>query len=179
MEQKIKRLKVSSKVVAILMKIGYISMIVAMCICGSSLVFMAATGGKTSIVTTEGTKIGIASNMKLSTGEFVGMFTELFVISAFLFVIFLLAYRMFKEISVTGDPFTTKYVKTIRTIGILVVVTYFAVSFTESIVSLVAGTKSVINYAEAPGIGAGAFIFFFSFIIDYGCGLKEQKSDEE
>ena len=186
MEQRIKSLKTSSKVIAVIMKIGYIAMIVAMCICAASLIFMAATGGKTSIVTAGGTTIGIAGDLSLSTSiagdsvrstvEFIAMFTEYFVMSALLFVIFLLAQRMFGELSVTGDPFIEKYGNTVRAIGILVAAMTFAIGITEAVVSSVTATQIAGTYAEAPGIGVGAIIFCLSYIIDYGCGLKEQRS---
>lgn len=185
MEQKTKALKTASKVIAVLMKIGYIAMIVAMCICAASLIFMAATGGKTSIVTAGGTTIGIAGDLTLSasiasdatrsTAELIAMFSEYFVMSALLFVIFLLAQRMFGQISVTGDPFTAKYGKTVRAIGILVAAMTFALGITEAIVSSVAAAQIAGTYAEAPGIGVGAILFCLSYIIDYGCGLKEQR----
>lgn len=186
MEHRTNALKTSSKVIAIFMKIGYIAMIVAMCICVASFIFMAVTGGKTSIVTDGGTTIGIASDLPISTAaagettrataELVAMFSEYFVMSALLCVIFLLAQRMFGEISATGDPFTAKYVKTVRVIGILVVAMTFAVGLTEVVVSAVTATQIAGSYAEAPGIGVGAIIFCLSYIIDYGCGLKEQRS---
>ena len=177
MEQKIKALKISSKVIAVMMKIGYIAMIVAMCICMVSLIFMAATGGKTAI-NIGGTTIGIAGNFTFSTAELIAMFSEYFVMSAFLFVIFLLAQRMFGEISVTGDPFTAKYVRAVRTIGILAVVMTFAVGITETVISLATAAQIAGTYAEAPGIGVGAILFCLSYIIDYGCGLKGQRSAE-
>lgn len=185
MEQKTNALKTASKVIAIIMKIGYIAMIVAMCICVGSLIFMAVTGGKTSIVTSGGTTIGIGSDLTLSasdagdtansTSAFVGMFSVYLVMSALLFIIFLLAQRMFGEISATGDPFTVKYVKTVRAIGILVVGMTFALGITEAIASSVAATQIAGIYSEAPGIVVGAIIFCLSYIIDYGCGLKEQR----
>lgn len=186
MEQKTNALKTSSKVIAIMMKIGYIAMIVAMCVCVGSLIFMAATGGKTSIVTSGGTTIGVTSNLTLSTShasdatrstaEHIAMFSEYFVMSALLFVIFLLAQRMFCEISATGDPFTEKYVKTVRAIGILVAATTLIIGITEAIVSSAAAIKITGTYAEAPGIGVGAIIFCLSYIIDYGRGLKERQT---
>lgn len=188
MEQKTNALRTSSKVMTVIMKIGYIAMIVAMCICAASLIFMAVTGGKTSIVTAGGTIIGItsdlivstsaASNPELPTAELIIMFSEFFVMSALLFVIFLLAQRMFGEINVTGDPFVEKYAKVVRAIGILVVAMTFAIGITESVVSLATATQNAGTYAEAPGIAFGAIIFCLSYIIDYGCGLKEQRSAE-
>lgn len=178
MEQKSNALKTSSKVIAVIMKIGYIAMIVAMCVCAASLIFMAVTGGQTSIVTAGGTTIGIADGTSATPTEFVAVFAEYLVISALLFAIFLLAQRMFGEISVTGEPFTAKYVKTVRAIGILVAAMTFAVGIMETIVSAFASTGNVEAYTEAPAIVFGAVIFCLSYIIDYGCGLKEQCTAE-
>lgn len=188
MEQKTNALKTSSKVIAIIMKIGYIAMIVAMCICVASLIFMAVTGGRTSIVTSGGTTIGITNDIALSASaendparsaaELIAMFSEYFVMSALLFVIFLLAQQMFSEISVTGDPFMAKYVKIVRAIGILVATISFAIGITEVIISSVTATQIVKTYTEAPGIGVGVILFCLSYIISYGCGLKEQHSNE-
>lgn len=179
MEQKKVALKTSSKIIAVIMKIGYIAMIVAMCICAASLIFMAVTGGQTSIVTPGGTTIGIADGVSVTPAEFVAVFAEYLVMSALLFVIFLLAQRMFGEISVTGDPFTEKYVKTVRVIGILVAAMTFAVGITEAIVSSLAATQDVKANTEVPGIVFGAVIFCLSYFIDYGCGLKKQRISEQ
>jgi hypothetical protein len=178
MEHKTNALKTASKVIAVIMKIGYIAMIVAMCVCAVSLIFMAVTGGHTSIVTSGGTTIGVSDGTLSTPSELIAMFVEYFVISALLFVIFLLAQRMFGEISTTGDPFLAKHVKTIRAIGILVAAMTIVVGVTESIVSAFTATEGIEAYTEAPGIVFGAVIFCLSYIIDYGYGLREQQSAE-
>ncbi|MDD3919628.1 MAG: hypothetical protein PHO41_00415 [Eubacteriales bacterium] len=178
MEQKTNALKTSSKVIAVIMKIGYIAMIVAMCICAASLIFMAVTGGQTSIDTAGGMTIGVADGVSTTPAELIAMFAEYLVISALLFVIFLLAQRMFGEISVTGDPFVEKYAKSVRVIGILVAAMTFVVGIMDTIVSSFVATAGIEAYTEAPGIVFGAVIFCLSYIIDYGCGLKEQSASK-
>lgn len=175
MEEKTNALKTSGKVISIIMKIGYIVTIITMCASAAVLIFMAVTGGKTSITTSGGTKIAIADELSTTPEDLVIFCAELLVISIFLFVIFLLIYRMFHEISMTGDPFTEKYVQTIRIIGVLVammttvtgIISVTATSFTID--------GNVGKYTEAPGIAVGIIIFCFSYIIDYGCALKSSK----
>ncbi len=179
MEQKTNALKTSSKVIAVIMKIGYIAMIVAMCVCAASLIFIAATGGQTSIITSGGTTIGVADGVSATPAELIAVFAQYLVMSALLFVIFLLAQRMFGRISETGDPFTEQYVRTIRVIGILVAAMTFAVGIMEAIVTSFAATQNVKTYTEAPGIVFGAVIFCLSYIIDYGCGLKKQRGSDK
>lgn len=178
MEQKTNALKASSRVISIIMKIGYTVMIVALCITAVTLLFLTISGGKTSFALANGTNVIIADGLPASMGSLTVFFTQLVVMSAFLFAIFFLTYRMFHEISMTGDPFITKYVKTVRVIGILVASMTIAVGFAETIMVLVAGEKSIEMITETPGIVVGVIIFCLSYIIDYGCTMKEKSETD-
>src|SRR5574344_1887581 len=160
MEQKTNALKVSSKVISVIMKIGYIVMLVMTCISASSLIFMAVTGGKTSVKIAGGHKIAITDELSKTPKELV--------------VIFILTQRVFQNINLTGNPFTEKHVKTVRVIGILVVIMNIVVPVVADIGEFVAGTDLLKGYTEAPGIVVGIIIFCLSYIIDYGCALKEE-----
>lgn len=178
MEQKINALKRSSKVIAVIMKIGYIAAIVALCLCAATLISTAITG-KAAFSTSNGTNFILADGENASPAGLIAMSIVYFVMSGFLFAIFLLAQRMFGEISATGDPFTAKYVKTIRVIGILVAAMTFAIGLADWITSTITATKGTEIYTEAPGLVVGAIIFCLSYIIDYGCGLKKQTENPQ
>lgn len=177
MEQKINSLKSASKVISVIMKIGYIAMIVGMCVCLSSLLFMAITGGKTQIVIGS-TTVGV-KDASVSPSEVIAICAEYFIMGVFLFTIFLLAQKMFGEIGATGDPFTLKYVRYIRAIGILIAAMTVICGFANTIISSLASVKGLETYTEAPGIVFGAVIFCLSYVIDYGCGLKTQRLSEK
>ena len=172
MEQKTNALKSASKVISILMKIGWVAMIVAACLCAAALIFVAVTGGQTSVTTSGGVNLIVADELAASPAELVATSAVYLVMGGFLFAIFLLAQRMFGEISATGDPFLPKYVKTVRVIGILVAAMTFGVGLADAIASSAA--PGMQAHPEAPGIVVGAIIFCLSYIIDYGCGLKTQ-----
>lgn len=174
MEQKTNALKVSSKVISVIMKIGYIVMLVMTCISASSFIFMAVTGGKTSVKIAGGHKIAITDELSKTPKELAVIFSEFLIMGVFLFVIFLLTQRMFQNINLTGNPFTEKHVKTVRVIGILVVIMNIVVPVVADIGEFVAGTDLLKGYTEAPGIVVGIIIFCLSYIIDYGCALKEE-----
>ena len=178
MEQKIKSLKTAGKIISVIMKIGYIAMIVVMCICAASLIFLAVTDGQTS-VDFGGTTIGIMDASISPAYVIVAVCIEYFIMSGFLFVIFLLAQRIFGEISVTGDPFTQKYVKYIRAIGILIAAMTIFTGIANTIISSFPSAIVVGTYTEAPGIVIGAIIFCLSYIIDYGCALKDRGVSEQ
>lgn len=173
MEQRTNALKTSGKVIAIIMKIGYIAMIVAICICAASLIFVGVTGGKTSVATLGGMNIKIADELTGSPSGFIALSVVYLVMSGFLLAIFLLAHRMFGEISATGDPFAEKYGKTVRVIGVLIAAMTIAVGLADMLTSAV-GAETAQAHTEAPGIVFGAIVFCLSYIIDYGYGLKEQ-----
>ena len=174
MEQRIKSLKTAGKVISVIVKIGYISMAVVMCVCAASLVFMAATGGNTSVVIGDMT-VGI-TDASVSASEAIAVCAEYLIMGGFLFAIFLLAQKMFGEISVTGDPFTAKYAKRVRVIGILIAAMTVVTGIADTVISSLASVKGLETYTEAPGIVFGAVIFCLSYNIDYGCGLKEQNA---
>lgn len=174
MEQKTKALKTSGKVIAILMKVGYIMMLVTLCASAVVLLFMAITGRQTSVETIGGMKITIAEASLLTTKGMIAMCIGLLVTSGFLLAIFLLAHRMFNEISTTGDPFVEKHVQTIRIIGALVVSMTIATGVLESVAATFLSTDGLGAYFEAPGIVVGVILFCLSYIIEYGCALKEQ-----
>lgn len=178
MEQKTNALKTSSKVISIIMKIGYTVMIVALCITVGTMLFLAISGGKTSFSLSGGTNLIIADGLPQSIESLTALFTQLLVMTGFLFAIFFLTYRMFHEISVTGDPFVAKYVKIVRAIGILVAAMTIVGGLVETIITLFVKENSVDMMSQAPGIVVGVIIFCLSYIIDYGCSLKEKtKSD--
>ena len=177
MEQKMNALKTSGKVIAVIMKIGYIAMIVALCVCAAALIFIAATG-ETSM-TAGGVNILVADDLPSDPSEVIVMGTVYFVMSGFLLAIFLLAQRMFGEISVTGHPFTAKHVKTVRVIGILVAAMTLAVGLADAVASAYLSVQTVETYPGAPGIVVGAIIFCLSYILDYGCALEKHAENTE
>lgn len=180
MEQKRNALKTSSKVISTIMKIGYTVIIVALCITVAAMVVLAISGGKTSFALSGGTNIIIADGLPETMGNLTAFLTQLLVMSAFLFAIFLLTYRMFHEISVTGNPFVAKYVTTVRAIGILVAAMTIAGGLVETIMTLVVGESAIDMITDAPGVVVGVIIFCLSYIIDYGCSLKiKSEADTE
>lgn len=177
MNEQQKAIKASSKVIAVIMKIGYIAMIVAMSICVINLLFMAVTGGQTSIVTSSGMRIVAVSAPGTTPQGVAAISIAALIISAFLFAIFLLTYRIFHEISVTGTPFNVKYVKAIKAIGILVAVMSIVGSTVDSIAASYAGMETLGLCSDSTGVIFGVIIFCLAYIFDYGCTLQKQ-SDE-
>ncbi len=174
MEQKTISLKKSSKVISIIMKIGYTVMLVALCITVAAMLVLAISGGESSFALSDGTNIIIADGLPESMGNPTAFFTQLLIMTGFLFTIFLLTYRMFHEISVTGNPFIAKYVKTVKVIGILMASMTIVGGLAETIITLVAADSSAEMITETPGIVVGIIIFCLSYIIDYGCAMKEK-----
>lgn len=169
-------LKVSGKVIAVIMKIGYIAMIVAVCFCVVSMIFVAVTGGKTEVAAEGGVNIRVIDAEGASPEETMATCAVYGVMSAFLLAIFMQASKMFAQIAKTGDPFEKKYGKTVRVIGILVAATTIGTGLADTIASLIVKTSSMQAYTEAPGLVVGAIIFCLSYVIDYGCALKAQNT---
>lgn len=177
MDEKLKAMQVACKVISVIMKIGYIAMIAVMCVCAASLIFIAATGGETSVVTPGGTNIVVADAELESPESVAAICAALLVAGAFLFVIFLLTHRVFSEISATGAPFNTKYVKTIKRVGVLAAAMGLAGGIVGSVAAAYAGADTSGIFAGAPGVLVGAVIYCLAYIFDYGCALQKQSGE--
>lgn len=177
MDEKIKAIKTSSKVISVIMKIGYVAMIVEMCICLVGLIFIAITGGETSIVTSGGVRI-VAVDAPVTTAKgAIAVCVAAFILGAFLFFIFRLAYRMFREINATGTPFNENYVKVIKRIGVLVAVMTVVESAVDSAAAAFAGVDTLGMSSDSTGVIFGVIIYCLAYIFDYGCTLQKL-SDE-
>lgn len=174
MNEKEKAMRTSSKVISVIMKIGYIAMIVAMSICAVCLIFMAVTGGKTSIVTPGGTNIMVADGAFATPEGVAAICASMLVSGGVLFAIFFLTHRVFNEISTAGTPFNPKYVKTIKIIGVLVAVMGIVGGIVDSVVATFAGTEALGVYTNSPGVIVGVVIFCLAYVFDYVCSLQKE-----
>lgn len=167
-----KSILVSSKVIAIIMKIGYIAMIVAASICAVCLIFIAVNGGETSLITSGGMKIVAMDKSVTTTEAAIAIASAVLIMCAFLFVIFLLTYKVFNEVGVTGTPFNVKHVKSIRLIGIHVAAMTIAGGIADAVAASYAGTATLGIYTGASGLIVGAVIFCLGYVYEYGCELQ-------
>lgn len=177
MNEAMKAMKISGKVIAIIMKITYIVMIVVACFLAAVLVFLAVTGD-TSVVTSSGLKIAAADDA-LSPGSAMAACAALLVMAAFLFVISLLVHRMFREISKTGVPFKPEYVKTIKTVGVLLAAMSVAGGFAESVAASTMGTDALGMANNAPGVLVGVIVYCFAYVFEYGCAMQRRVNEAE
>lgn len=174
MDKKLNAMKVSSKVIMVLMKIGYIASIVAICLCAAGIIFMLATGGKTSFITSSGIRFVMTDETLASPEKIAAVCSVVLILTIFLYTVFLLTYRIFKDINATGNVFDEKHVKTIKIIGILLASMSVFVGLADTIATLATGIEVLGAYKEAPGIGIGAIVFCLAFIYDYGCALQKK-----
>lgn len=177
MNEKQKAIKTSSKVISVIMKIGYIAMIVEMCICIVSLIFVAVTGGNISYITSGTIRLVAVGESLSSPAGVVAVCSAALILGAFMFAIFFLTYRIFNEISRTCTPFNIKYAKQIKAIGILVAVMTIVGNIVDSIGAYYAGVETLGMFSDSTGVIFGVIIFCLSYIFDYGCALQQQ-SDE-
>lgn len=179
MNEKQSRIKVTSKVIAVFMKIGYIVCIVAMCMAVANVIFVLATGGDMAYLTANGmTVTAVITDEAVTTASgLVALSVAVFVVSAFLFVILLITYKMFKKIHESYTPFDEQHVKSIKTIGILVMVMTLVGRIVDSTASSIIGISTLGISTDSTGIILGLIIFCLAYIFDYGCMLQKQ-SDE-
>ncbi|MDD4124929.1 MAG: hypothetical protein PHW77_04295 [Eubacteriales bacterium] len=86
------------------------------------------------------------------------------------------AYMIFKEISVTARPFEKIYVKRLKTIALIMIISNFGLSFIRGITESIMGGK-IGNWFQTYDIFTAVLIYCLALIFDYGCDLQKQ-SDE-
>lgn len=171
-----KKIQVTSRVVAVLTKILYIAMIVAVCFVLAGLIWIMASPDIDSI-TLGPIKIispfSLAAGAGISAEEIAGVVSQCFFIA-----ILILANRIFRNISHEYSPFTQKTVKGMKRIAILILVDSIAAPRIDFEVknTILSATNNAYNFNIELFILA-IIMYSFSLIFQYGVELQQQ-SDE-
>lgn len=171
-----KKIQVTSRVVAILTKILYIAMIVAVCFEATGIIWLTVSPEVSSIVL-GGIKIispfSLANDVGIGTDLLTGVASQCFFIA-----ILVSANRIFRNISREYSPFTQKTVKGMRRIAILLLIDSIVAPHVDfaikKAISLATGT--LYNFSDELNILA-IVLYCFSLIFQYGVELQQQ-SDE-
>lgn len=167
----------SCKVISVIMKVLCIVMAVEMVLCGAGLVILALTHGESAFFSIGTVKI-IAVGADVETPEGAAAICgAAAVLGAFLFAVFFLAYKMFRDINVARTPFDPKHVRTIKSIGVLVAVMTVVSNIVDRVAAEFNTTATVGMGVDSSVILIGVVIYCLAYIFDYGCALQKQ-SDE-
>ena len=168
----------TSKVVAIILKIGFILIAAAigLLIIGMGVLAFADRGVATSLqdaltITTQGTSaVGIAvSNIILVFGLFIIQLVAVF-------MVFLTLHRIFSAICKDHTPFTNINAKRMRKVAVLIIAMGAISSITEFIAHKLITTQDGYSI-DGTWLVMAAVIYCIALIFDYGCQLQQQ-SDE-
>lgn len=171
-----KKIQVTSRVVAILTKILYITMIVAVLFEAAGIIWHTLSPEVSSIVLG-----GIKIISPLSLANDVGIGTDLLTDLAsqcFFIAILISANRIFRNISHEYSPFTQKTVKGMRRIAILLLIDSIVAPQVDFAIkkSISLATGTLHNFGNELIILA-IILYCFSLIFKYGVELQQQ-SDE-
>lgn len=171
-----KKIQDTSRVIKILTKILYITMIVAVCFETAGIIWLTVSPDISSIVLG-----GIKINSPFSLANAVGIGTETLTGVAsqcFLIAILISTNRIFKNISCEYTPFTQKTAKGMRRIAILLLIDSIVAPQVDSAIqkSISITTGALDNFSDELIILA-IVLYCFSLIFQYGVELQRQ-SDE-
>jgi hypothetical protein len=174
------KIKQTSKIMAIVLEVLYICAYIGMGFLITALVFLVINGSINEI------HLGDIVNVKIpieyeDTGS--SGFAQLIAwcilnIAACTLGIAILknAYMIFKDISVTARPFEKIYVKRLKTIALIMIVSDFGLSFVQGITQAIMGGH-IGGRLDYFNVFAGILIYCLALIFDYGADLQKQ-SDE-
>lgn len=171
-----KKIKVTSRVVAVMTKILYITMIAAVCFEVAGIIWLMISPEVNSI-TLGGIKIispfSLANDVGIGTDLLTGVASQCFLIT-----ILISSNRIFRNISCEYSPFTQKTVKGMRRIAILFLIDSIVSPRVDSAIekSISLATGTLYNFSDELIILA-IILYCFSLIFQYGVELQQQ-SDE-
>lgn len=171
-----KKIQVTSRVVAILTKILYITMTIAVCFEVAGIIWFMVSPEASSI-----SWGGIKIIPPFSLANYVGIGTDLMTDVAsqcFFIAILVSANRIFKSLSREYSPFTQKTVKGMKRIAILLLIDSIVAPQVDSAIkkSVSIATGALHNFSDELIILA-IVLYCFSLIFQYGVELQRQ-SDE-
>jgi hypothetical protein len=171
------KIKQTSKIMAIMLKVLYICAYVGMGFLIAGLIFLSINGSINEI------HLGDVVNVRIpieyeDTGS--SGFAQLIAwcvlnIAACQLGIIILknAYMIFKDISITARPFEKIYVKRLKTIALIMIVSDIGLSFVQGITEVIMGVH-IGGRFDSFNIFAGVLIYCLALIFDYRADLQKQ-----
>ena len=173
-----KRITKTSKMVAIILKIGLILVAMAIGLIVIGMGVLTLTGSSTSqslqdalTITTQG-----ASAVDIAVGNIVVAFCLFIVQLAVAFMVFFMLYRIFAAISKEHTPFTAVNAKRMKQVAILVIIMGVINSIIEFVAQRLLASPEGYSI-DLMWVVIAAVIYCIALIFDYGCQLQQQ-SDE-
>ncbi len=167
-----------SKIMAISTKVLYISLIVGMCIPLSSLIWYYITPNSNFEAVHALGFYSSTGQLLETTGEIVAEMWAILVSGVFVFYILLIAYRMFKSISINIMPFSQENAKRLKKIGgLLMIYSLVEPISRKGFYSSFAPEITIRSSFNIVSVILALIFFFIAIIFDYGAELQ-RLSDE-
>lgn len=172
------KIKRTSKVVAVFAKILYITLIVAVCVELTGIIWQAlAPDSGSFMLGTLRVLSPIANQGHLTADEMAKLFAGV-INYGFLTTVVVLVYLIFRDISRDTTPFSTKHTKKMRRIGRLLIIDSLVVPIAEAGISKTLGGTAQVTYDfSGELIVLGLILYCFALFFEYGAQLQQQ-SDE-
>ncbi len=172
------KIKKSSKVMATVSKISYISLMIGMFIPLSALVWVVVNP-KADILAIKGLKfISMQGQYLHSTEEVIAEMCTVIVAGIFILFILMTAYRMFRSINTDILPFSKTNATRMKKIGIIIMIYSFVVPVARAGFYKIFVLESNIQITfDIPFVLLALIFIFIATVFDYGAELQRQ-SDE-
>lgn len=167
-----------SKIMAIVAKVLYISLVVGMCVPVITLIWHYISPN-TNIVAVNALGFYSSTGQRLgTTGEVIAEMWTIIIAGIFVFNILLIAYRMFKSISIDIMPFSQENAKRLKKIGALLMIYSLVEPIArEGFYSSFAPEITMQSSFNIGSVILALLFFFIAVIFDYGAELQ-RFSDE-
>lgn len=168
----------TSKVVAIVLKVGFILIAIAMgmLLLGMVILGFSNTELSQSLQQTFNITVQNASAVGIAVRNLVMVFGLGMIELAIIFMIFRTMYKIFRAISLDHTPFRSENAKSMKKIAILIIVMGLVDSVASFLADKLLGPQADFGI-DFMWLVMAAVIYCIALIFDYGCQLQQQ-SDE-
>lgn len=174
-QEKIKR---SSRIMAIIVKVLYISLIIGMCVPIAIVIWVASNPGMDTLSVGKIKVLSMQGQLLSSASDVMAEMCTIIVAGIFLFFILLTAYRIFRSIAETVLPFSIENSARLKKIGINLMVYSFVLPIARAgFYASFSSNKAIQTTFDIPFIALALVFIFIALVFDYGAELQRQ-SDE-
>ncbi len=172
------RIKHSSRIMAIILKILCVSLVIGMCIPIAILIWIAMNPNKDILTASKMKFVSMQGQLLSSSSNVIAEMATIIVAGIFIFSILFTAYRMFKAISADILPFSMENSARLKKIGISLMVYSFVLPIARAgFYASFSPNTAVQTTFDIPFIVLALVFIFIARVFDYGAELQRQ-SDE-
>ncbi|HHV11388.1 MAG TPA: DUF2975 domain-containing protein [Clostridiales bacterium] len=172
------KIQKSSKAMAVILKIMYISIIVGLCIPIGTLIWVSADPN-INFNLIRGVHFYSAVGMAInSRGEVIAEMCIIILMGVWMCYIFMVAYKMFKSISKDMAPFSMANVKNLKKIGSLLLIYAFVTPIAKVGFYRTFASATDIQFSfDFSFIVLSLSFFFIATVFDYGAELQKETDE--